>query len=105
LDFHHGGSKGGNHDHISKRMSLRARRVEVTGELTSVDECNCSICAKKAYLHWIVPRSNPDQIDVNARCLNGVDIARLQVNHFDGRNWEKSYPAYAERRDRVAAKS
>ncbi len=117
---------------------------EVAGELNSVDECNCSICAKKAYLHWIVPRaafrmltpaddlatytfntgvarhhfckvcgvapfyiprSDPDKIDVNARCLDGVDVAKLKVNFFDGRNWEKSYVGYAERRDRAAVKS
>ncbi len=116
---------------------------EVNGELSSVDECNCSICAKKAYLHWIVPRdafrlltpeadlatyrfntgvarhhfcpvcgvapfyiprSDPDKIDVNARCLDRVDVATLPVNHFDGRNWEKSYVAYAERRNRGASK-
>jgi hypothetical protein len=116
---------------------------EVNAELDAVDECNCSICAKKAYLHWIVPRdtfrlltpekniatysfntgvarhhfckvcgvapfyisrSDPDKIDVNARCLDGVDVATLAVNHFDGRNWEKSYVAYAARRDRDAQK-
>jgi hypothetical protein len=114
---------------------------EVNAELGSVDECNCSICAKKAYLHWIVPRaafrlltpeenlstykfntrvarhhfckvcgvapfyiprSDPDKIDVNARCLEGVDFAKLAVNQFDGRNWEQSFPAYAERRGRAA---
>ncbi|MGC1341575.1 MAG: hypothetical protein WA854_04575 [Candidatus Binataceae bacterium] len=29
---------------------------EVTGTIELLDECNCSICAKKGYLHWIVPR-------------------------------------------------
>ena len=31
-------------------------RFEVRGELERVSECNCSICTKKGYLHWIVPR-------------------------------------------------
>lgn len=36
-----------------------------------------------------VPRSNPDQISVNARCLDGIDIASLKPTHFfDGHNWE-----------------
>lgn len=103
---------------------------EVNGRLESVEECNCSICAKKAYLHWIVsresfrlltpesamatytfntgtarhhfcpvcgvapfyiPRSDPDKIDVNARCLEGVDLTVLRVGRFDGRNWEEAY--------------
>jgi hypothetical protein len=37
---------------------------------------------------FYVPRSDPDKIDVNARCLDGVDPATLSVKSFDGRNWE-----------------
>ena len=29
---------------------------EVDGDLTAAGQCNCSICTKKAYLHWIVER-------------------------------------------------
>jgi len=104
-------------------------RLEVVGELAPVVECNCSICLRKAYLHWIVPRdrvrlvagaealatyrfgtmtaqhhfcrccgvasfyiprSHPDRIDVNVRCLDGVDLRALAVQPFDGRNWETS---------------
>jgi hypothetical protein len=32
-------------------------RFEVRGALDRVSECNCSICTKKGYVHWIVPRS------------------------------------------------
>ncbi len=102
---------------------------EVEGELSEVIECNCSICTRKAYLHWIVPpqsfrllsgahdlvtytfnsgvarhffcarcgvapyyvpRSNPDKIDVNVRCLEEVDLSALSVRQFDGRNWERA---------------
>jgi hypothetical protein len=34
-------------------------------------------------------RSDPDKVDVNARCLDGVDLDSLRVGHFDGRNWEE----------------
>jgi hypothetical protein len=37
---------------------------------------------------FYVPRSDPDKIDVNARCLDAVDPATLSVKTFDGRNWE-----------------
>ena len=102
-------------------------RFCVTADLDPVTECNCSLCAKKGFLHLIVaperfelirgqddlttyqfhtkvarhtfckvcgvhpfyvPRSDPDKIDVNARCLDGVDVAKLAVKTFDGRNWE-----------------
>ncbi|HZO82219.1 MAG TPA: GFA family protein [Candidatus Binataceae bacterium] len=106
---------------------------EVEGRPERVSECNCSICAKKGYLHWIVPRerfrlrtpeshlatytfntgvarhhfcptcgcapfyiprSDPDKIDVNARCLEGLDLTGLARDHFDGRNWEAAIVGY-----------
>lgn len=45
----------------------------------------CSVCG----IHpFYVPRSDPDKIDVNVRCLEGVDIGALKIARFDGRNWE-----------------
>jgi hypothetical protein len=34
------------------------------------------------------PRSDPTKISVNARCIDGIDLAKLTLEHFDGRNWE-----------------
>jgi hypothetical protein len=104
----------------------------VRGELAVASDCNCSICAKKGYLHWIVPpadfellsgreelttyrfntgvaqhtfcrvcgihpfylpRSDPDKIDVNVRCLDGIDPARIPTRSFDGQNWEHAMAA------------
>ncbi len=106
---------------------------EVDGRPDRVSECNCSICTKKGYLHWIVPRENfrlltpmenlatytfntrtakhhfcpvcgvasfyiarsdPDKIDVNARCLDGIELAKLEIDRFDGRNWEEAIVSY-----------
>lgn len=92
-----------------------------------MSQCNCSMCAKKGFLHLIVaperfellsgrddvttyefntrvakhhfcrhcgihsfyvPRSDPDKVDVNVRCLDGVDLDALAVTRFDGQNWE-----------------
>ena len=102
-------------------------RFRVTADLADISECNCSICAKKGFVHLIVlpeyfnllsgtdeltsyefntrvakhtfcrtcgihafyvPRSDPDKIDVNVRCLDGVDLATIQPRPFDGKNWE-----------------
>jgi hypothetical protein len=35
-----------------------------------------------------IPRSDPDKVDVNVRCLDGIDITTLYPRPFDGRNWE-----------------
>lgn len=44
----------------------------------------CKICGVKAFY---TPRSNPDGIDVNVRCLD-IDLATVVIEPFDGRNWE-----------------
>jgi hypothetical protein len=47
----------------------------------------CRICGSHPFY---VPRSDPDKIDVNVRCLDGVDPAALALPTFDGRNWEQA---------------
>ncbi len=42
---------------------------------------------------FYVPRSHPDRIDVNVRCLAGVDVATLSPRPFDGQNWEEAMAA------------
>ncbi len=106
---------------------------EVEGPPDRITQCNCSICTKKGYLHWIVARdkfrlltpsadlatytfnthtakhhfcprcgvasfyiarSDPDKIDVNARCIEGLEVAAIALETFDGRNWEAAQAAH-----------
>ena len=99
------------------------------GELHAATLCNCSMCTKKGFLHWVVgpdqfelisgqdelvsyrfntmvaehkfcrscgihpfytPRSDPDKVDVNVRCLEGVDPTKVAIKGFDGQNWEQA---------------
>ena len=53
-----------------------------------------TFCATCGIHPFYVPRSDPDKIDVNVRCLDNVDLASLKPHSFDGRNWEH---AIAER--------
>ena len=39
---------------------------------------------------FYVPRSDPEKIDVNVRCLDGVDPAMFTLDRFDGKNWEQA---------------
>lgn len=50
----------------------------------------CRVCGVSGFY---VPRSHPDKIDVNVRCLDGVDLGSVRVRPFDGRNWEQSVAA------------
>ena len=54
----------------------------------------CCHCGIHSYYR---PRSHPEQIDVNVRCLDGVDPSDFEVSTFDGRNWEDSVEELRER--------
>jgi hypothetical protein len=45
----------------------------------------CKVCGVHPFY---TPRSDPDKVDVNVRCLDGVDVGALSPAPFDGRNWE-----------------
>lgn len=45
----------------------------------------CSVCGIKSFY---VPRSHPDGISVNFRCLDMRGFRKVTVNSFDGKNWE-----------------
>ena len=47
-------------------------------------------CAKCGIKSFYVPRSHPKGFSVNARCLDAVDIKKLEIKSFDGANWESS---------------
>jgi hypothetical protein len=47
----------------------------------------CRTCGVQPFY---VPRSDPDKYDVNVRCLDGLDPARLALPTFDGREWERA---------------
>jgi hypothetical protein len=48
----------------------------------------CPICGVAPFY---VPRSDPDKIDVNLRCVEGVDLKAISVTTFDGRHWEEAH--------------
>ena len=103
-----------------------AFEVRAPADLELLD-CNCSMCARSAYLHLIVdaadfrllaggddlveytfgtgvakhrfcrhcgvksfyiPRSHPDGVSVNARCLDPSTVKSTTIRPYDGRNWE-----------------
>ena len=49
----------------------------------------CSVCGIKSFY---VPRSHPDGISVNARCIDAETIEELIVTPLNGREWEAQYP-------------
>ena len=49
-----------------------------------------TFCATCGIHPFYVPRSDPDKIDVNVRCLENIDLASIKPHHFDGRHWEQA---------------
>jgi len=50
----------------------------------------CRHCGIKSFYY---PRSHPDGVSVNARCLDEGTFRIAGTRRIDGRNWEKHYPA------------
>jgi hypothetical protein len=53
----------------------------------------CSACGVKSFY---VPRSHPDGISVNARCIDDGSIESMAIRPFNGRDWEKGRAAFDE---------
>ncbi len=50
----------------------------------------CSVCGVKPFY---VPRSHPEGVSVNARCLDPATVRARVVRPFDGANWEANVNA------------
>jgi hypothetical protein len=46
----------------------------------------CKTCGIKSFY---IPRSNPDGVSVNVRCLEPATIATIRITDFDGVHWEE----------------
>lgn len=47
----------------------------------------CKHCGVKSFY---VPRSHPDGISVNVRCLDKETVDAVNITAFDGQNWEQN---------------
>jgi hypothetical protein len=47
----------------------------------------CSHCGVKSFY---IPRSHPDGVSVNARCIDSGTVESMTVTPYDGRNWENA---------------
>ena len=50
----------------------------------------CNVCGIKSFY---IPRSHPNSISVNARCIDEGTIKKIKTTKFDGKNWEKNIDA------------
>ena len=50
----------------------------------------CKVCGVHPFY---TPRSDPDKVDVNIRCLDDDAWRRFGFTSFDGKNWEAAFAA------------
>ena len=48
----------------------------------------CRTCGIKSFY---IPRSHPDGVNVNARCLDPGTVLKMTIESVDGQNWEDVY--------------
>jgi hypothetical protein len=51
-------------------------------------------CPRCGVGSFYIPRSDPDKIDVNLRCVLNLDLDKIERARFDGRNWERAIHDY-----------
>ena len=73
-----------------ERFELLAGADELTLYTFNTGTAKHQFCCHCGVHPFYVPRSEPDKIDVNVRCLEGVDLDTLAIEPFDGDNWEQA---------------
>jgi len=76
-----------------EKFELVSGREELSTYTFNTGTAKHTFCRHCGIHPFYVPRSDPDKIDVNARCLDAVDPAALRTQPFDGRHWEASMAA------------
>ena len=70
------------------QFELLCGRDDLTTYRFNTGTAQHTFCRHCGIPPFYVPRSDPDKIDVNVRCLDGIDPSAIVPKTFDGKNWE-----------------
>jgi hypothetical protein len=56
----------------------------------------CTTCGVKSFY---IPRSHPEGVSVNVRCIDSDTVESMSVQSFDGRDWEKGRAEFRDAPD------
>ena len=73
-----------------ERFELVSGKNDLTTYTFNTGVARHTFCKHWGIHAFYVPRSDPDKIDVNVRCIDDIDIAALTIKTFDGQNWEQA---------------
>jgi len=74
-------------------FELLAGEADLTTYTFNTGVAKHHFCRHCGIHSFYVPRSDPERIDVNVRCLSGVDVEALTITAFDGQHWEQAFAA------------
>ncbi len=81
----------------TEKFQLISGQEDLTSYRFNTGVANHTFCRICGIHPFYVPRSDPDKIDVNVRCLEGVDIDALKPTFFDGKQWEVAIVGHRDR--------
>jgi hypothetical protein len=76
------------------RFRLLAGRNDLTTYTFNTGVAQHHFCKHCGVKSFYVPRSHPDGVSVNARCLDDAAVESMTVLPFDGRNWDAARAAW-----------
>ena len=79
------------------QFQLQSGEEELVSYRFNTQAANHRFCRVCGIHPFYVPRSDPDKMDVNVRCLEGVEVAALKPVQFDGKHWESAIVGHRDR--------
>jgi hypothetical protein len=73
----------------AKRFRLVSGEEQISTYTFNTGVAQHHFCPNCGIKSFYIPRSNPDGVSVNVRCLDPETIDKVRITGFDGRNWEK----------------
>ena len=74
-------------------FTLRSGADDITTYTFGTGVAKHTFCRVCGVAPFYTPRSHPDGVDVNVRCLDNDAAERFSVKPFDGQNWEANVAA------------
>ncbi len=75
------------------RFKLLAGDEHLTTYRFNTGQAIHRFCARCGIHPFYTPRSHPDSIDINVRCIDDAPWDTLRIEPFDGANWEDNIDA------------
>ena len=72
----------------AERFVLLAGRDDLTTYTYNTHAAKHYFCSHCGVKSFYIPRSHPDGVSVNVRCIDSDTVESMSITPFDGRDWE-----------------